>query len=271
VRRPFLFEFMDLRWLPQSVRRTLRDILECGNARPFRSYYRWVADESLASADRASLDTLVELGAGTAPIAREILRRDVASTNAATVEVTDLNPDADRYDDLRRRHGDRVRPVCQSVDFSRPRASWDVRTGLVLSATFHHIPYAERRRVLRVLSASGSRVMIFEPLRCNVVSALFVFCSIVPAMLCPLVYLRRPGVWRRFLWCWLLPVAPLMFVWDGLASVARCWTEPQWEQALADAGVDRATVTIETSAVCTCVRWHGRPADPADTTADAAA
>ena len=40
---PHLFEWMDLAWLPASLRSTLREILECGNAQPFRPYYRWVA------------------------------------------------------------------------------------------------------------------------------------------------------------------------------------------------------------------------------------
>jgi hypothetical protein len=31
-----LFEFMDEDWAGQSLRHTLRDILECGNGAPFR-------------------------------------------------------------------------------------------------------------------------------------------------------------------------------------------------------------------------------------------
>lgn len=30
---------MDEEWLPKSLRDTLRDILECGNARPFLDYH----------------------------------------------------------------------------------------------------------------------------------------------------------------------------------------------------------------------------------------
>ena len=67
---PHLFEWMDLGWLPASVRNTMREILECGNARPFRPYYGWVAGEVKRRIMEEGYRKRGRAGAGTAPITR---------------------------------------------------------------------------------------------------------------------------------------------------------------------------------------------------------
>ena len=67
---PHLFEFMDQSWVPVGLRSTLREILECGNDRPFRTKTQWVKDESRRGRGERGDSEIVELGAGTAPITR---------------------------------------------------------------------------------------------------------------------------------------------------------------------------------------------------------
>jgi hypothetical protein len=226
-----LFEFMDQAWLPRSLRATLRDILECGNGRPFRRYYDWVVGETLRFAAIHQLSTIVELGAGTAPITRR-LAEDAGSVGK-TLVVCDLNPDDVLYEELERKYPGRVAALRESVDFSMPRR-WPEGTLLVLSATLHHIPSHQRPAVLAALLRSADAVLIFEPLRKTLTSAAFVLLALVPALLVPALHLHRPGRWRRIFWCWLLPVAPWMFLWDGLVSCWRQWTCAHWMQAIRD-------------------------------------
>jgi hypothetical protein len=224
-----LFEFMDQDWVRGGLRTTLREILECGNGPPFRNYYPWVAEEVQRIAAEERLTNLVEVGAGTAPITRTLARRRLPPDVHLT--PSDINPDGPTLEELARQHP-QCAPIYEPVDFAIPR-DWPVRTLLYLSATFHHIPPEQRMSVLKTLKKSADRVVIFEPLRNTVPSMLFVFLSIVPALLIPLWYIRRPGVIRRFVWCWLIPIAPVMFWWDGLVSCLRMWSEREWRERFA--------------------------------------
>jgi hypothetical protein len=232
MKLPHLFEFMDLKWLPASLHATLREILECGNARPFRPYYEWVADAAHREVTAANLDSVVELGAGTAPISRVMASQ--LKLDQLQLVVCDSQPDRATYEDLARRFPGIIVPRYESVDFSQPQ-QWPEKSLLLLSGTLHHIPEEPRRHVLANLVSSGRHVMVCEPLRKTLPSAAFVLLSAIPAVLLPLWFLGRPGRVRRFIWCWLLPVAPVIFWWDGLISCLRMWTAKQWRDAIQEA------------------------------------
>lgn len=226
---PHLFEFMDQSWLPDSLRDTMREILECGNTRPFRPYYQWVADESLRIARQEGYQNIVELGAGTAPITRH-LAVDPQS-EGLTLIPSDFLPDRTAYQELEKSYPGKVRPRYDAVDFSQVQ-QWEPKTLLVLSGTFHHIPPAARCRVLDALARSADRILVFEPLRKTLISTLFMFGSIFPALLLPLWFLGRPGRLRRFFWCWLFPLAPLLFWFDGFVTCMRLWSDGEWQSAM---------------------------------------
>jgi hypothetical protein len=145
--------------------------------------------------------------------------------------VCDSLPDRAAYEALEKRYPGKVHARYDSVDFSQP-LRWEPKTLLVLSGTFHHIPPAVRSNILNAMVHSADHVLVFEPLRKTVLSTLFMFGSIVPALLLPLWFLGRSGTLRRFLWCWLLPVAPLLFWWDGFVTCMRLWSDREWEVAM---------------------------------------
>src|SRR5579862_4863090 len=154
----FLFEFMDLAWLPSALRATIHDVLECCLGPSPRRYYEWVAREILDLVEDGSVNTVVELGAGTAPITRE-LAKHLSGREGISLRVSDLYPNTALYQTLEEKYPDLIRADRRSVDFSRPM---DFPPGslLVLSGAFHHVPPAGRLHVLKALSAY--RVAIFE-------------------------------------------------------------------------------------------------------------
>ena len=236
---PHLFEFMDQAWVPASLRSTLREILECGNALPFRPYYRWVADE-------------VERGTGGGiPYPRGTRRRHgpdhpshCRETGRRSISLGPVRREP-RLRELSHPGGASSRggdPDVYVGRFSKP-GQWNPDTLLFLSATFHHIPPSGRAAVLESLSRSARRVLIFEPLKRSLSSILFVHLSIVPALILPLWYIARPGKLRRFLWCWVLPLAPIMFWWDGIVSCIRQWGEREWQAAADRLGVEMRIIS----------------------------
>jgi hypothetical protein len=247
-----LFEFMDLEWLPASLRRTLRESLECAFSRLFRGYYAWVAEQVLAEATGGSYTTLVELGAGPAPITRRLANDP--RTAALRLVPCDINPDQPVYEELAKRYPEKVVPRYDPVDLAQPH-SWGPGALLFLSASFHHVPPGSRAAVLRRLTDSAERVMVFEPLRHTFGSLLFALGSFVPALVTPLWLLRRPGRLGRFFWCWLLPVAPLLISWDGVVSWLRMWREADWKDALQNIGAAGRTLQISRNGCCLSVVW----------------
>ncbi len=107
MKLPHLFEFMDQSWLPESLAATLHDILSCGNARPFRSYYNWVAQEVKRQVLARHCGTVVELGAGTAPISR-LLAEDPDMAHVKIIPC-DARPDHDAFADLEKRYPGRTK------------------------------------------------------------------------------------------------------------------------------------------------------------------
>jgi hypothetical protein len=243
---------MDLAWLPSSLRSTLREILDCGNSQPFRSYYDWVANTALTIACASECSTIVELGAGTAPVTRR-MALDLRSEGCRLV-VCDKNPDLAEYDRLAAQFPGKVHVITASVDFTVPQ-QWPANTLLVLSATFHHIPSNDRLSLIRSLSESADSVVVFEPLRKSLLSVLFVFLSTVPALLVPFQFLGRPGTCRRILWCWLAPVAPIMFWWDGVVSCLRQWSTAEWNAAFKRLGVRRNLKQLKCWLFCQQAVW----------------
>jgi hypothetical protein len=243
---------MDHARIPAGLRRTLGEILECGNARPFRRYYRWVGSKIEEEAKQGKFRKIAELGAGTAPATR-LRAKERRQGDPVALIPCDMYPDVDAYRRLEKTYPGLVTPIFTAVDFSRPYA-WESDTLLVLSGTFHHVLPAARLSTLEALITSGRRIVICEPLQNRWSSLGYVWLSIVPALLLPLMFMGRPGRLRRMLWCWLIPVAPLMFWWDGWVSCLRQWDAREWHVAADRLGLTMRSFEARTFSIAWCLK-----------------
>lgn len=203
------------------------EIVEFCNAR-FRSYYPHLADTALTHALDGDFTTIVELGAGCGPLTVR-MAADPRSAGLRFV-VCDLIPDRAAFRRLAERFPGQVEAIYEPVDFSEHR-DWGAKTLLLLSAAFHHVPVERRADVLKSLRESAGGVMIFSTVRktpwCLLIAPLVLF----PSLLLPIAFWNRPGRLRRILWCWLLPIAPLMMTWDAVGGCLRQWSRSDWQQA----------------------------------------
>lgn len=218
------FEFMDLEILPNSLRSVLRDILEVGNGAPFRNYYQWVATSVYDYAQKNNIHQIVELGAGCAPITKHLIKKYPGWD--ANFKVTDLNPDIVNFKSLEQTDK-RVTAVYESLDFTKRIQGYE-NSLLILSATFHHVSENQKNKILSSLKALSPHVMIFEPLRPKVSSLLFVLGALLSGFLTPFFKMNSKKFFRCVLWCWLLPIGPFLFLWDGWISAIRCWSKQKW-------------------------------------------
>jgi hypothetical protein len=247
MRIPHLFEFMDLEWLPTGLRITLREVLQTVLSAPFRSYYDWVAREVLTSSRARGIRTIVELGAGTAPITQRLLESPDA--DELHFLLCDVNPDRSCYAELEARHPGRVSANYESVAFGDPPC-WPSAATLVLSASLHHVPRGQRADLLKKLAVSADHLLVFEPLRQTIPAVGLTLFTFAPGLIAPLIQIHKSGRARRFLWCWLLPLAPFMLTWDSVVSCLRQWSEYEWRQELIHAIGKKGSYTVNWTTLC---------------------
>lgn len=246
----FLFEFMDHPRTPRILRETLLDVLDYCNS-DFRPYYREIAQEISEIARERDLTTIVELGAGYAPLTSELAK---LNRKDLTLIPCDLYPETTPWKTLVSQFGERVQPIYEPVDLT-VRQDWPEKTVLVLCATLHHIPPAIRRATLKTLHDSAHCILIFEPIRKTPFSMFLVLFALIPALLTPAFRFNRPGRLRRVLFCWLLPIVPLMFVWDGLVSCLRQWSTAEWSRFTASLPNDSRQPSVDSTPHSQAIIW----------------
>ena len=225
----YLFEFCDQAWIPQGARECLYEVMDACNS-GLRSFNRQVARSAIQTARANDLKTIIELGAGRGPVTTELTRHE--DTAGLKLVPCDLVPNIDAYRKLEEAHPDRVVPIYSPVDLTKPQVALNDAV-LVLAGMMHHIPFALRPAVLKTLTQTNSQVAIYEPLLRTWLSMFMALLSFFPALWLPITFFNRPGKLRRILWCWLIPIVPYMFAWDGVTSCLRQWTVAEWQAAFA--------------------------------------
>jgi hypothetical protein len=221
------FQFNACPQIPPVLHRTQMEVVELCNAR-FRDYYPMVADAALQRAVDGGFTTIVELGAGCGPLT-ERMAADLRAADLRFI-VCDLIPDRAAFRRLIDRFPGRVEAIEEPVDFSQ-RRDWGPKTLLLLSAAFHHVPVERRLGVLEALTSSAGGVMIFSTVRKTPWCLLTAPLVVIPSLLLPIAFWKRPGRLRRILWCWLLPLVPLMSMWDAVGGCLRQWSGSDWKAA----------------------------------------
>lgn len=217
------FEFMDLEYLPSSLRSALRDLLEISCIT--RGFYHWVAADIYDYARKNKISEIIELGAGCAPITKTLIK-DFPQWDVK-FKITDINPDLINFKKLEATDN-RITAVYESHDFTK-RFSLKDNTLLVLSATFHHVDEFKREKLLSNLKSISKHVLIFEPIKPEIASKLLALCGVFSGVIAPLAKIKSKSFFRCMLWCWIVPVAPFMFSWDGIISSFRCWSKKKWK------------------------------------------
>lgn len=214
------FEFHDLAWFPAVWRDLLTDFLSF-YAGTFRPYAR-VAPLLAGALERTGQRRIVDLCSGAG---RPILSLGPAlnqhGLSHLEVTLTDKYPNLESWRMATGGLGVAVR------FFERPVDAADVPQNLsgfrTLFTSFHHFGPDEAREILADAVRKGEGIGVFEYTERNwLVWA-------IPTLLIPLfVWLCTPFVrpfrWSRLLWTYLLPVVPIVALWDGFVSNLRTYS-----------------------------------------------
>lgn len=124
---------------------------------------------------------------------------------------------------------DGITYIGDSIDARHvPKALQGVRT---LFNGLHHFQREDAKAVLQGAVANGQPIVVFEMAQRNILSLIQAFTLPVSVLLfTPFV---RPFKWWRMILTYVIPLASLVLLWDGVVSVLRCY-QPSELQEMAE-------------------------------------
>ncbi|NLX57271.1 MAG: hypothetical protein GXY58_19350 [Planctomycetaceae bacterium] len=216
MRRHHLFEFTELAACPKVLRQLVTGYLEAivATCRPYLSHSHLLADAMRSTGTSRLVDLCSGEGGPWFNLVRH-LEQEVGEP--VTVVLTDKFPSREATARAASVRG--LEYWGESVDARRvPEQLQGVRT---LFNGFHHFRPADAQAILQDAVAKRQPIAIFEMLERTWLALLQVlFAPLSVLVLTPLV---RPVTWWRLVLTYLLPVAPLLVLWDSVVSVLRCY------------------------------------------------
>lgn len=215
-----LFELTDQRWCPQVVRQLVTDYLAT-LINLLRAHHPLVPVISSA-VTRLSEDRIVDLCSGSGGSLIELrahiqaeVRRDFQ------VILTDLFPNHDVVAELESTQEQEIQYQTEPVD---ARDVPSQLTGLrTMFDSFHHFKPEEAREILQNVVDQGTGFVSVEVTERSL-------RGIIPVLFAPVTVLLltpwiRPFRWWRLALTYLLPLASLVILWDGVVSCFRTYTQ----------------------------------------------
>ena len=216
MKRHHLFEFHELAACPGVARQLVTGFLEAV-AGLFHPYSPRI-DLLIRALRSSGAERFVDLCSGNGgPWFHLVGQIEQKTGQAVSVVLTDKFPS--REATLRAGSAPGLTCFGESVDARRvPERLHGVRT---LFNGLHHFRPEDARAVLEDAVAKGQPIAIFEMLQRNGLTLLHALC--LPISVPAFTPLVRPLTWWRLLMTYLIPVASLLLLWDGVVSVLRCY------------------------------------------------
>jgi len=218
--RSQLFEFHELPWFPAVWRELLTDFLSFFAA-TFKPYIG-VAPVLAEALQCTGTGRIVDLcsGAGQPLLSLVSGLREGGVTDLEIV-LTDKYPHAAAWNGLNGIEGALVAFEPAPVDaIDVPDHLDGFRT---LFTSFHHFAPEEAQRVLADAVDRGQGIGVFEYTERSFLRWAVPVCMI-PLLVWICTPLIRPFSWRRLVWTYLLPVVPVVTLWDGFVSCLRSYS-----------------------------------------------
>ncbi|MEM7574059.1 MAG: hypothetical protein AAF433_14220 [Bacteroidota bacterium] len=235
MKRIQLFEFEDFSWLPASIR--------AGITRLIVVFLRLMKTPQLLSdlirqvGQQQQFDQIVDLGSGAGGAMPEVIQTLNAENPDQPLKLlmTDLHPNPRVVAHFNNGGNGHILYSDQSTDatdFSR------VPAGLkTMVNSFHHLPPEAARSVLRTAQTEGEPLLIYELAENKIPLLLWwLLLPISMSILVIMVWLMTPFVrplgWKQLLFTYLIPVIPLVYAWDGQASLVRIYTKADVQEMI---------------------------------------
>src|SRR5580658_1514787 len=232
MRRVQFIELHEQPWFPSSLRDDVTDAMQFGfnllrAYAPIAPLLQSVIDSTGnrtnagQSSTRQSIVDMCSGGGGPwLDLARQLRCRDAGEDSAGLqVWLTDKYPNLEAFQSVSASSDHHITFYPEPVDAMQvPRALKGLRT---MFTSFHHFPPEDARAILQNAIDAGERVCIFEFTRRDPLTIGVIFAGVL------LLFLHTPRIrpfrWSRLLWTYLIPIIPLVLLFDGVVSCLRTY------------------------------------------------
>jgi hypothetical protein len=237
MRRVQFIELHEQPWFPSSLRADVTDALQFGfnllhAYRPIAPLLQNVIDSSKngsnagpsSSTQSAPTQAIVDMCSGGGgpwvDLARRLRCRDAGGNSTGPqVLLTDKYPNLEAFQIVSASSDHRITFYPEPVDAMKvPVALKGLRT---MFTSFHHFSPEDARAILQNAVDAGESIGIFEATKRAPSTVGLILVGIL------LMFLHTPRIrpfrWSRLLWTYLIPVIPLVLLFDGVVSCLRTY------------------------------------------------
>jgi hypothetical protein len=234
MRRVQFIELHEQPWFPSSLRDDVTDAVQFGfnlmkAYAPIAPLLQSVLDSTANGTndrqinDRQSIVDMCSGGGGPwLDLSRKLRCPNAADSESLQICLTDKYPNLEAFQSISASSDHHITYYPESVDaMNVPHALKGMRT---MFTSFHHFSPEDARAILQNAVDAGESVGIFEITRRAPSTIGVIFVGIL------LLFLHTPRIrpfrWSRLLWTYLIPIIPLVLLFDGVVSCLRTY-QPQ--------------------------------------------
>ena len=216
--RVHLFELHDQTWFPKTLRDAATDFMRF--AAEFANPYRPVVPRLQRALAVTGNRNILDLCSGAAGPLVTIRDQLTARSYPVSIILTDIFPNRDAFEDVRRRTNGEVDFIEGPIDATCvPPHLPGLRT---LFGSLHHFRPELARRILQDAVDQRQPIAVFEMTRRSLIPILGSL-FLTPAVLLSTPFIR-PFRWGRIFWTYLIPVIPVFVTWDAVVSCIRTYS-----------------------------------------------
>jgi hypothetical protein len=225
--RLHLFEIEDQSWCPGIIRESVTDFL-LGLYRVLRLFepaYQKIEELLIKTQANAIIDCCSGSGGPMVQL-REFL--DSKQMAHITITLTDKYPNLEQFKNLEEQYQHRLSGYKHSVDARLiPSHLNGIRC---FFSSFHHFAPEQAVKILQDAANNRAPIAIFESTQRYFTDFLRAFVS--PLLMLVILPFAKRLTWQKFLITYVLPIAPLVFMWDYLVSNARTYSSKEFQQLI---------------------------------------
>ncbi len=217
MRRIQFIELHEQPWFPSPLRNEITDALQCGSE--VLKAYAPISTLLQHALDATRSRSIVDVCSGSGGPWLDLSQKLRGDTAAYRILLTDKFPNLAAFENVKAASASGIDFHRSPVDATKvPPELNGFRT---MFSSFHHFPPAQARSILQNAVDAKQGIGIFEVTSrtASAVAMMFLW-FLTPFLFTPSI---RPFRWSNLLYTYVLPIIPLVLLFDGLVSCLRTY------------------------------------------------
>lgn len=227
MKRLELFEFEDYEWLPGVIRSGITNLLIVLHR--LAGTPEVIAELIKEIKLKHDFTQIIDMGSGSGGAMFNVIKKLNSLEENQQVELilSDYHPNATIVEKTNRQNIPNVRYYENSLDATNiSEAPEGLKT---MIASFHHMPPDKAKRILQSAEKNKQPILIYEIAKNNVPTLLWwillpISLLILIVMSMAMTLFVRPLSISQLLFTFVIPIIPIIYAWDGQASLMRTYT-----------------------------------------------